>query len=343
MKQIKNTFAGTMTPLKAAIIGCLSLSMGMFCFGMGNVCIKLTTVDLPVAEVLFYRSFFGILCITLYLFLSNQLQALKSHNLKLQLFRGIIGFVALYLLFLCFDLLPLVQATVLTFSITLFITLFSVPILKEKIGIHRGVAVLVGFAGVTLASIPEQCTDLKSLVCNLTLGGVFAALASTCIDSIVMILGKFLSRQDKPITSVFYHTGIIAIIASLSFPLGWLVASNPDMVPQSLVGILPNQWIAPTMHHLMLLFILGLFSVIGHTFITYAYSIAPAVVVSPMFYTMIVWGALFGSYFFNESINTNLWLGTPLIVLSGLYIIYRESKMHVEHIPETDAGSVKSK
>jgi S-adenosylmethionine uptake transporter len=332
-----------MSPLRAAIIGCLSLSLGMLMFGIGNVFIKLTTADLPVAEVLFYRSFFGVLCVVLYLFLTNKLPYLKSHNLRLQLFRGAIGFVALYFLFLCFDLLPLVQATVLTFSITLFITLFSVPLLKEKIGVNRGIAVLVGFAGVTLASIPEQCTDLKSLVCNLTLGGVIAALASTSIDSIVMILGKFLSKKDKPITSVFYHTGIIAVIAGLSFPLGHLVASNHDAVPQFLSGILPSQWVAPTMHHLMLLFILGFVSVVGHTFITFAYSVAPAVVISPMFYTLIVWGALFGNLFFGESINTNLWLGTPLIVLSGLYIIYQESKMKVPHIPETDASSVKGK
>ena len=336
MKAIRNSITGPMSPLRAAIIGCLSLSLGMFMFSMGNVCIKKTTVSMPVAEVLFYRSFFGVLCLALYLFLTNKLQYLKSHNLRLQLFRGTIGFVALYFLFLCFDLLPLVQATVLTFSITLFITLFSVPMLKEKIGRGRGIAVLVGFAGVTLASIPDQCTDIKSLIANLSLGGVLAALASTSTDSIVMITGKFLSRKDKPITSVFYHTLIIAILAGLSFPLGELVASHGAGIPQGLLDILPNQWVLPTMHQFLLLFVLGMVSVVGHTFITYAYSVAPAVVVSPMFYTMIVWGALFGTIFFDENINTNLWFGTPLIILSGLYIIYQESKMKVEHIPEID-------
>jgi drug/metabolite transporter (DMT)-like permease len=286
--------------------------------------------DLPVAEVLFYRSFFGILCIILYLFLTNKLDYLKSHNIKLQLFRGTIGFGALYCLFLCFDLLPLVQATVLTFSITLFITLFSVPILKEKIGVGRGVAVLVGFAGVVFAAIPEQCSDVKSLVCNLTLGGVIAALASTSIDSIVMITGKILSKKDQPVTSVFYHTGVIALIAALSLPLGYLAATHQESIPQIFMGIAPSQWIAPTMHHLMLLFILGLVSVAGHTFITFAYSVAPAVVVSPMFYTLIIWGALFGNLFFGETISTNLLIGTPLIVLSGLYIIFQESKAKVD-------------
>ena len=338
MQRIRNAITGPMSPLKAAVIGCTSLSLGMLMFGIGNVFVKLTTADLPVSEVLFYRSFFGIFCMLLYLFLTNKLEYLKSHNLKLQIFRGIIGFIALYLLFLCFGLLPLVQATVLTFSITLFITLFSVPILKEKIGVKRGIAVLVGFAGVTLAAIPEQCTDLKSLVCNLTLGGVIAALSHTSIESIVMIMGKFLSQKDKPITSVFYHTGVIALIAALAFPLGQFVASNQEIVPEFLQNILPSPWVAPTMQHLMLLFILGIVSVVGHNFITYAYSVAPAVVVSPMFYTLIIWGGLFGSIFFGESISTNLWIGTPLIILSGLYIIYQESKMKVDHIPEIDPG-----
>lgn len=333
-KFIQNKITGPMTPFHAACLGCLSLSLGMFMFGIGNVLIKDSTAVLPVPEVIFFRSFFGIFYMSLFLILTNNFSILKTKNMRLQLIRGTIGFAALYLLFLSFKLLPMIQATVLTFSITLFITLLSVPLLKEKVDLKRGIAVILGFIGVTVAAVPENCNDVTSLLCNISALGIMAALASTSIDSIVMIMSKFLSKTDKPITSVFFHTGTITIIAGLALPLGYMLNASGSL--EGISQLLPDPWIALNMDQLIGLAGLGLVSSMGHILIVYAYSIAPAVVVSPMFYTLIIWGAMFGQIFYGESISSNLWIGTPLIVLSGLYIVMQENKHHKKHAVELD-------
>ncbi len=303
----KPKFMEDMSPKVAAYVGCASLAMGMLMFGIGNALIKKTSEELPVIEVVFMRSMFSVLYMFLYLVLAGKLHWLKSHNPKLQITRGVVGFFGLYTLFWSFSLLPLPEATAFTFASTPFITALSYPMLKEKVGVPRWVAVIVGFIGVLIIARPTG---------DVTMLGATVAISSAAIESMIMVWARLL-KKDKPVTSVFYHTGIIALIA---------------------LFILPFQWVTPSMENVFALAMLGLVSCLGHIFIVYAYSIAPAVVVAPMLYTLIIWGALFGYIFWGETLSSSLIFGVPLIVASGLYIVHREKIRKVEHIPETELG-----
>lgn len=317
-------FFKNMSPQTAAYVGCASLAMGMFMFGIGNALIKESCETLPTIQVVFMRSFFSVCFMTIFLTVTGNLKWLKSHNYKLQVTRGVIGFFGLTTLFYSFAILPLPEATAFTFLAPLMITALSAPILKERVSIQRWLAVIVGFGGVLIIAQPKG---------NVTFLGASIAIISASIESVVMIMSRILKR-DKPITSVFYHTGIIALIALVAI-----------LLPPSVTALFPpqvafflDQWKTPCAHTLLTTASLGLVSCLGHVCIVYAYTIAPAVVVAPMLYTLIIWGALFGYMFWGETISTMLIFGTPLIIGSGIYIVRREKKERIQHIPETELG-----
>ena len=105
------------------------------------------------------------------------------------------------------------------------------------------------------------------------------------------------------------------------------------------MAFLLDEWQSPSGYNILTTACLGLVSCVGHVCIVYAYTIAPAVVVAPMLYTLIIWGALFGYIFWGETISTMLIFGTPLIVGSGIYIVRREKKERIKHTPETELMS----
>ena len=89
------------------------------------------------------------------------------------------------------------------------ITALSAPILKEKVSIQRWIAVLVGFGGVLIIAQPKG---------NVTFVGASIAIISATIEGVIMIMSRIL-KKDKPVASVFYHTGIIAFIALVAILL----------------------------------------------------------------------------------------------------------------------------
>lgn len=300
-------FFKNMSSQRAAYVGCAALSFGMLMFGIGNALIKEASETLPSLEVVFLRSLFSVSYMLIFLVLSGKLSWLKSHNYPLQIARGVIGFFGLWTLFLSFSLLPMPEATVFTFLSPFVITALSAPLLKEHVSWQRWVAVAVGFSGVLLVAQPKG---------DVTFFGTAIALISATIESFIMLMARLL-KKDKPITSVFFHTGIIAIIAILSI-------------------MFFGKWVTPTPYNLMTTAALGLVSCLGHIGIVYAYSIAPAVVVAPMLYTLIIWGAVFGYIFWGETVSTMMFFAVPLIVGSGIYIVRREKVERIKHTIETE-------
>lgn len=304
---ITKEFFKNMSPQRAAYVGCFSLCFGMLMFGIGNALIKEASETLPSVEVVFLRSVFSVSYMVAFLLFSGNLKWLKSHNYPMQITRGVVGFFGLWTLFLSFKMLPMPEATVFTFLSTFVITALSAPILKEKVSMQRWIAVVIGFCGVLLVAQPSG---------DVTIFGAAIALTSAVIEAFIMLMARLL-KKDKPITSVFYHTSIIALIA-----LAYLAITGDFKMP--------------TGYNILTTAALGLVSCLGHNSIVYAYSIAPAVVVAPMLYTLIIWGAVFGYIFWGETVSTMLIVAVPLIVGSGIYIVRREKIERATHTIDTE-------
>jgi len=296
----------TLDRKKAAYLGVVLIALGMFLFNIGNAVAKEASEALTIAQVIFFRCLFGILMLSSYVFFKKDISLIKTKNLPLQLGRGIAGFLGLYFLFQSCNLLPLSEATAISFAATVFITALSVPLLKEHVGIHKWAAVLVGFLGILIVVKPSG---------NVNILGAAAGISSALFEALIMVLARILGRQDQAFTTVFYHT-LVSLLLS-----GAMCLLN---------------WVPPSLNHVLMLAGLGVAGVMGHVAVTKAYAVAPAVVVAPILYTMIIWGGLTGYLVWGEVPELSFYLGVLLVIASGIYIIYRETKDHVPHIQEKD-------
>lgn len=275
--------------------GIISILMAMLIFATCNVAAKQVAADYGVWQITFVRFFF-VLFPALYLMHKDGfVEAVKPKRLDLLSMTGIVGAFAVFILFKAFAIGNLADVTALAYSSILFLTALSVPLLKETVGWRRWCAVIVGFTGVLLMASPGTSLEMGSVL----------AITFAVMDAGIMILLRLSTAYNRVSTTVFY----MALFASLtSFP--FMVFDF--QMPTSLADIGAFLYI-------------GLGGGIGQIFMTRAYSLAPASAVSPMIYTSMLWGGLFGVLFFDEIITPNLISGAIVVVLCSLYIIYREN------------------
>lgn len=200
-------------------------------------------------------------------------------------------------LFFGLTYLPLAEATAIGFVAPLFITIFSVPILKENIGIHRWSAILIGLAGVIIIIRPGgefwQFASVMPL-----LGAIFFAL--------FQIFTRLLSRTEKTLTTLFY-TG-----------LGGLIWSSL---------IVPFVWVTPSQIHIAVFLVTGMCGALAHLCMINAFDHAEASLLAPYNYTKLLWVSIFGYWVFEDIPSIEMWIGSGVIVTAGLYVFYREQKL----------------
>ncbi|MEN8236683.1 MAG: DMT family transporter [Pseudomonadota bacterium] len=276
------------------------MCLAMLTFVTVNTIAKDVVAVYPLTQVTFFRTFFSLFPCLVLLRQAGGVSALKTQHLPRYILIGSVGTVALIGLFGSLRLLPLADAVCLHFSETLFLTAFCAWFLKEKAGSLRWSAVLVGFAGVLVVMRPTG--DILNL-------GAIYALTFALGDAFVMMNARILTRTDHSVIVVTYFSAVVSVLTGLTLPFYWQM---------------------PGMMDLLLLIFLGLGGGLGQLFVTFAYRHAPAATVAPMIYTALLWAVLFGYIFWGEIPDLTLILGGALIVSSGLFIIYRETRKQVE-------------
>ncbi len=279
---------------KKILLGCLCMIGGMFFFGITNAVAKETGNALPLSEIIFFRSSIATLLMLIFSRIKQTHNLLETTHLKMQLFRGFLGFGQLYFLYWSFAALPMADATAISFATTLFVTALAGPFLKEHVGTTRWTATILGFLGVLVISKPTGIIQLE---------GAVAGVLSSFLEAMVMIYACKLGKQDKAFTTVFYYTAITCVIGGL---------------------FLPFVWVCPTFQQFALIALLGVAGTLGHILIARSYQLAPAHVVAPMFYTLLIWGIIFGYVFFQEIPTFQVLLGAVVISVCGLFIVYQE-------------------
>ncbi|MDC0349211.1 DMT family transporter [Alphaproteobacteria bacterium] len=274
-------------------LGAFCMIITMMIFSMGNAFIKEVGEENHVMQIVFFRCVWVLVCLVGYMLATKKLNLLRTKKLGYQLLRGFIGFFSMYAMFYSFDALPLTDSTVLVFASPLFITALSYPLLKEKVGLKRWVAVLIGFLGVFIMAHPSG---------KVTLLGVSAGLLSAFLEAIVANMARMLSKTDNPVTTVFYHTFVIAVISAVFVPFFWQPIGFENYV---------------------FLLILGTLAAVGQVFLVYAYSLAPSSVVAPLLYTLIIWTSIIGYFRWGETLGKEILFGAPFVIGAGIYIVYQ--------------------
>lgn len=192
------------------------------------------------------------------------------------------------------DSLPIADATAINFISPLVVTALSIPMLGERVGLRRWIAVLVGFAGVLVIIRPGSGTFGWAAL---------LPLFSATLWAIGLILTRRMSPTEPALTTLSYSTFLAAIALTL---------------------VLPFVWRTPDGEALVLLLVIGVISVTGQYLMIVGYSRAAASVLAPLTYTQMIWSTTLGYLVFNAVPGLFTWIGGAIIVASGLYVLHRQ-------------------
>ncbi|MCB1379529.1 MAG: DMT family transporter [Alphaproteobacteria bacterium] len=195
---------------------------------------------------------------------------------------------------------PLATATTIMFLTPILVTLLSIPLLGEKVGLRRWTGIAIGFLGAVVVVRPWE-EDLAGVG-----GGVLFLLVAALLNSNYQIITRKV-RHDDPLTSLLYTAAAGAIVTSAMLPWFW-------------------DW--PTAFDWFLLLCSGVAGGLGHLCLIRAFRAAPASVVAPFSYSSLVWAALFGYSIWGDWPDLWTWAGAAIIIGSGLYIFHRERIRH---------------
>jgi len=264
-------------------------------FAGGNAVVKWQLESYPLGEVAFGRTLFAFLTVAAIVLPRTGFAVLRTNRYREHLQRGLSQFGSMLCWFLAVSVLSLGEATAIGFAAPLFTTLLSIVILKEKVGIHRWSALIVGFVGVLFITNPGAGT--------LTYGALFA-LGNAVLISTVAIAIRRMSATESTETLTLYQMSIMTLCTACLLTLGFRAPHWTDALMVAFAGIGNG---------------------IAQYWWTRSLSLAPPSAVVPFNYLSLVWAAMLGFAIWGDVPTPGLLLGSAIVVASGLYILWRET------------------
>jgi S-adenosylmethionine uptake transporter len=262
---------------------------------LNDVISKYTGMRLHSFQVAFFRFTFGALTLVPFI-LYYGANTLKSSNPFVHVTRGVLLFLGMTAWTYGLTITHVSTATVISFAIPLFVLVLAVFFLNENIIWQRWVVTIIGFLGIVLTLRPHA-SDFDPQV----LIFVFAAISFALLD----IINKKFVVQESMISMLFYSAIITAFLSIL-----------PAM----------QYWQTPSLHELLLLFVLGASSNLILFLILKAFALVDATAVAPYRYLELLMSASLGYVLFNEVPESSTWYGAAIVIPSTLFIIYSENK-----------------
>lgn len=270
---------------------------GIAGFSVMDAIIKWLTADYPVTQVVALRSWFGLPLLCLFaLYGGGGLRSLRTRRPLVHLGRYALVMLLSFSFFWALSQMKLVDAIAITFAAPMFISALSVPLLKEVVGLHRWLAIGIGFCGVLVILRPGLGVfDWAALV----------VLGSVVVYALLMITTRAFKKTESTAALILY-----------------------PQLGMSISGLLfaPLNWVSPPMADLGLFALAGCFGSVGVICITNAFRLGPAAVISPFEYSALIWASLLGYIFWQELPDLGTVAGAVIVVASGLYIVYRETR-----------------
>ena len=274
-------------------------------FALMNSAIKLAERHgASVSEILFFRQFGACLLVSGVIAAGPGLPSIATRRLPAHVVRAIVGLSAMAFTFNGIVALPLAEATTIGFTVPIFATILGALVLREPTGWHRWAAVAAGFLGVLIVAQPGGD--------HFPLWGAGCALAGAFGTASVSILLRQIGKTESALTTVFWFSALSLIPLSLFYVQA---AQSHDLVA----------WVC--------LASVGIFGGLAQIAMTTSLRLGPVSVVVPMDYSSLLWATVLGWLVFDTLPATATWFGAPVIVASGLYIVWRE---HVRRQDETD-------
>ena len=268
-------------------------------FATHDAIIKAVGQTYSVFQILFFAMLFAFVPMTVLVLADRSTGNFRPHNPGLIFIRSAIHIFAMSAAFYAFSVLPLAEVYALLFATPLLITALSVPLLGETVRMQRWAAVIVGLIGVLIVLRPGAST--------LT-AGHFAAMGAACASSLAAIIIRKIGSEERSAVLILYPMLSSIVAMAIVMPWVYVPVSLPDLGLMAAIGLL---------------------SVVAQLGTITAYRFAPAAVIAPMQYSQILWATLFGAVFFAERPDGTVALGAGVIIASGIFIVWRESRANV--------------
>mgnify|MGYP003651903626 FL=1 len=276
--------------------GILFMLLGAILISCLHALVRDMTQELHPFEVAFFRNVVALVVLTP-LLLRQDRHAWKSKRPDLQLVRAVIGLGAMLSWFYALSLVPVGDATALSFTVVLYTSLGAVFLFGEKMGLRRWMALAVGFVGTAIILRPgfQEISP-----------GYMWALGSTVLWAGALLMVKILVRYDSPVTIVFYSSVYFTPVTLLFAVFVW-------------------EW--PTWAQFGELVAIGLLATGAHLSMAKAMQLGETTAVMPADFTRLLWAAALGYVMFGEFPDMWTWIGGTVVFCSTLYITYRESRV----------------
>jgi drug/metabolite transporter (DMT)-like permease len=275
--------------------GIVLMLAGMFLFSLNDVMGKWLVATYSVGQLLLIRSFGALLMMGPAIARRGVIPIIQQKRPWLHVLRAATSTAEVAFFYWSVVYLPLADAVTFYLAGPIIVTLLAVLFLGEKVGWRRWLAIVVGFGGVVVAVNPSAASfSWPALI----------ALSGSFLFAVLNITTRLLKGSDE-VALVTWQ-----IVAALLF--GLITA--------------PFVWVTPSWLDFGALLLLGVVSAIAHMATNRSLAYAPASVVVPYQYSLIVWAVLFGFVFFGDWPQNHVLAGSGIIIGAGLYIFLREQK-----------------
>ena len=268
-----------------------------FLFGCMGVFVKLGAQYFSSVELVFYRSFIGLLVV--YVILRQQRVAVSTKLWQGHLWRGLSGSLALMLFFYCITVLPLATAVTLNYTSPLFLALLTTLVLKERLHLTLALTITLGFIGIVLLLQP-------TLEHNQLISGLLGLISGFFAGFAMMNVRQLGLRGEPDSRVVFYFSLIAAVISGVAMLLDTI---HPV-----------------TFHNILILIGLGSSATLAQLAMTRAYRTGKTLVAGSLAYSTVVFASLFGMIIWGEKLPAVGWLGMILIIASGVLSLKLSAK-----------------
>lgn len=279
----------------------LRLAAAMAFSGM-LLCVKLAGMrGVSLVETMFWRQAIPSMLVLAFVLARRRIDLLHTARFGAHARRAAIGVMGMFMTLGVVLILPLAEATVLSFTTPLFAVILAAILLKEKVGAFRWSAVLAGLVGVVVIAGSDRA--------NLPPLGLAVGIGAAFMVALISIQVRDLGRTEQPLTVVFWFSTLSVPV--LAIPAWWM-ATPHDTATWALLAAV------------------GLTGTLGQFGLTAALRLGNVSSVIVMDYSSIFWATLWGWLVFDHLPPATTWLGAPLIVAAGLIIVWREHRLQVE-------------
>jgi drug/metabolite transporter (DMT)-like permease len=305
------------TPVRRPLVG-IGYKLGsVLIFIVMASMIKATTSHVPPGQVVFFRSFFAVPVIVVWLLWRRELgTGLRTNQPLGHFWRGLVGTCAMGFGFAALGFLPLPEVTAIGYTAPLLTVIFAAMFLGEKVRAFRISCVALGMVGVLIVVAPRLTLLPQSMSGQAEAFGVILVLISAVFNALAQVFVRKLVNTERTPAIVFWFSVTASCLSLITLPFGWVM---------------------PTATEAALLVGAGLLGGVGQILLTSSYREADASLVAPFDYASMIFALLIGWFVFAEAPTLTMLVGAAIVVTAGILIILRERHLGLQRARQRKA------